>query len=593
MVDIPINATEAFTVVDVTVNGQTVFAYDFLIFTADQMSAAYTSPAGVVTPLTLGVNFTVSGMNNPGGGDITLAGFPTLVGGKVTMLRQTPIVRPADYQQAGDFFAVTINRELDIGRMIDQELARDLARSHKAPAGQDGGTFSAADIGNAQANAAAAQAAADRAEAAAILLADIVVDIREFGARRGEDCTAALQAALIAGAARGQMVYTPSGEWLASGTCTYPLDCPGMVGEGDSSHWKLTANLPLISLVTNINIYGKIFSNFKVSGVFAGGAARDDSRFLKITGSGSFGFGRFRNLYFEALYAGVEFNTDPIVTSYGLESQSGWNKFENCTFWYGSRTMVYGVLFKRGSSTGNSFPKCQASCEGSALRYEGAGCVVGDIIYDGDHLGTGYIASFGPGIVYNRSMSFEGQVDAGSAGVLKFDAGQTVQPNNIKARGTFGGSQQWANVPPLRNSHIDDLGHSRWAAGGHIYNTATAGAQVLSLWDIELAQLSGCEITVLVDGVLGGVEAGYVKRVFKVTRLGGDVRVIPLAETQMADASGAVPVGWPTLSFAVNGAHIVIKVTFTPNGQVSNLNTNIVVEGGSHRVQRVAGTVEL
>ncbi|MBB3313630.1 hypothetical protein FHT78_005424 [Rhizobium sp. BK196] len=56
------------------------------------------------------------------------------------------------------------NLALDTVEAELQETARDVVRSHKAPLGQEGGVFTASDIGNAQANAEIAQAFADLAE---------------------------------------------------------------------------------------------------------------------------------------------------------------------------------------------------------------------------------------------------------------------------------------------------------------------------------------------------------------------------------------------------------------------------------------------
>lgn len=53
------------------------------------------------------------------------------------------------------------NLALDTVEAEMQETSRDVVRSHKAPLGEEGGVFTASDIGNAQANAVAAQSFAD------------------------------------------------------------------------------------------------------------------------------------------------------------------------------------------------------------------------------------------------------------------------------------------------------------------------------------------------------------------------------------------------------------------------------------------------
>lgn len=515
-----------------------------------------------------------------------LVEIDTLIVSTVSTLN-VPASGSVEPESIGDGMSVTFETATDVGAAVVPSYMSAI-RTNGYAAGGDGGAAIYKRVVSEPAHPGKLQSA----DGAWWQIAENRLSLAAFGAQQGgPNCSTALENALDTSAAIGGMVYIPSGDWHFATTSVYPIAARGIVGEGDSSVLYLTSNVPLLTLTTSVAVSDKLFTDFKVLGGVLSGAY-EDTRFLKVTGSGSIAYSRFRNIYFQSLYIGMEIDTDPISTAYGLESQSGFNKWENCTFWYGSRDMVYGILFKRGSSTGNTFPRCQAACAGAVLRYEGAGCVVGDIIYDGDHLGEGYIASFANNIVYNRSMSFESQVDAGSAGPLIFDAGQVVSPNNIKARGTFGGSQQWANVPPLRFSHIDDLGNSRWEAGGKIANSATSGLQSISLWDVELGSETGTDIEVIVEGLLGGVEVGFTRCRWYATRVSGNVRFTAEAVFQFVAGAG-IPTGWPTLSAVVSGSHLIIQCAFTPNGAASRLNTNIYVKGGATRVFRVAGVVEL
>ena len=138
MADIPVNANDALFVATITVDGQTLVDFDFLTFDADDMRAIHVRPStGLRTTLTEGVDFTVTGIEQPNGGTLTLMGGApvTVVGDQVVIYRASIIERLADYQKAGDFRAVTVNREMDIVFMIMQELARDIERALKVPLG--------------------------------------------------------------------------------------------------------------------------------------------------------------------------------------------------------------------------------------------------------------------------------------------------------------------------------------------------------------------------------------------------------------------------------------------------------------------------
>lgn len=137
MANVPVYENDAVVIVDVLTDGQTDFAYDFLCYLAKDMRVMYTDPSGADFDLD-SWQFSVSGLGQPNGGTVTLIGYSVLFGGLITMYRDTAIERTADYQKAGDFRAETINHELDVMIMIDQELRRDVNRTVKMPVGQDG-----------------------------------------------------------------------------------------------------------------------------------------------------------------------------------------------------------------------------------------------------------------------------------------------------------------------------------------------------------------------------------------------------------------------------------------------------------------------
>ena len=136
MVDVSVLENDAVVAVVTTVAAQTVYAFDFLATDAEQMVAVFEDiSTGIKTDLVSGVDFTVSGINQANGGDITLTSIVSEVGDIVTIYRSIPIRRLFDYAQSGDFRADVINGELDLITMMIQEVRRDVDRSVKTPIG--------------------------------------------------------------------------------------------------------------------------------------------------------------------------------------------------------------------------------------------------------------------------------------------------------------------------------------------------------------------------------------------------------------------------------------------------------------------------
>lgn len=136
MVDIPVLENAAETHVEITTNGQTSIAYDFLIYRPEQISVRY-MPASATdwVDLEYPTDFTVTGIGNPNGGTIELQTVATLAGERLYLWRDTPISREKDWQNEGDYKAELVNREQDEIFMIMQELHRDAQRAVRTEPG--------------------------------------------------------------------------------------------------------------------------------------------------------------------------------------------------------------------------------------------------------------------------------------------------------------------------------------------------------------------------------------------------------------------------------------------------------------------------
>lgn len=87
--------------------GQTVFPYPFPIFFETDVKVNVNG-----TLLTLTTDYTVDGVGNETGGNITLVA-PSLAGDVVTIYRESVKQRLQDYQQNGDFLADDVNDDFD------------------------------------------------------------------------------------------------------------------------------------------------------------------------------------------------------------------------------------------------------------------------------------------------------------------------------------------------------------------------------------------------------------------------------------------------------------------------------------------------
>ena len=116
------------------VGGEPNFVYTFPI-QADTEIQVIQNVSGVISTLVLGVDYTVDGVGNESGGRVILdtGVFPAgaVAGDIFTNLGDQPITRAqsSDFVTDGDFFASTINRQLDDLTEMQQEARRDVDES--------------------------------------------------------------------------------------------------------------------------------------------------------------------------------------------------------------------------------------------------------------------------------------------------------------------------------------------------------------------------------------------------------------------------------------------------------------------------------
>jgi hypothetical protein len=113
-------------------NGSTtVFAYSFKIFDQDDLTVIVRSATGVETVKTITTHYTVSGVGNAGGGNVTMLTAPAS-GETLTILREQDLVQELDLVENDPFPAQSLEDALDKLTFIVQQHDEELGRSIKA-----------------------------------------------------------------------------------------------------------------------------------------------------------------------------------------------------------------------------------------------------------------------------------------------------------------------------------------------------------------------------------------------------------------------------------------------------------------------------
>jgi len=114
-------------------NGSTtVFAYDFKVTDQSHLVVTLTSSAGVDTIQTITTHYTVSGVGDEGGGNVTMVTAPAS-GEQLTITRSVTKTQTNDYQNRGSFRPDNVEGALDKLTQITQDLDEELNRAVKQP----------------------------------------------------------------------------------------------------------------------------------------------------------------------------------------------------------------------------------------------------------------------------------------------------------------------------------------------------------------------------------------------------------------------------------------------------------------------------
>ena len=109
----------------------TVFAYSFKVFDESDLTVILRASDGTETTQTITTNYTVSGVGDAGGGNVTMVTAPAS-GEQLTILREQPLTQGLDLVPNDPFPANSIEDSLDKLTFMVQQQQEELDRSIKA-----------------------------------------------------------------------------------------------------------------------------------------------------------------------------------------------------------------------------------------------------------------------------------------------------------------------------------------------------------------------------------------------------------------------------------------------------------------------------
>lgn len=112
----------------------TVFPYTFRIFTQNDLRVTLIDADDVATVQTISTHYTVTGANNPNGGNVTMLTAPA-TGERLVVEIRLPLLQPTDIKNQGAFFPQIHEDQFDRACRQIQQIAADAGSSLRYPTG--------------------------------------------------------------------------------------------------------------------------------------------------------------------------------------------------------------------------------------------------------------------------------------------------------------------------------------------------------------------------------------------------------------------------------------------------------------------------
>jgi hypothetical protein len=589
----------------------TVFPYTFKIIAAGDIDV---SVDGVAQTLT--THYTLSGVGDNAGGNVTFLSAPAN-GTLVVRRRDMALTRATDYQYQGNLPAAVLNPDLDAPVLMAQQLQEQISRSARGPAGETWPELAAAadrldlfpvfdaatgelELSSitqtqvASAVAAAYSAGQSTADAITFIQAGTGAvsrtvqakerdhfSVKDFGAvgNGSADDTDAVQKCVTAAVAAFKAVYFPSGTYLITTTIT-ATGWWCYYGDGNTSIVKTADDIALFTFNINTTaVYAWEIRDLRLEGPFnSSNVASCAIRFIgDATAYIAYGYCNVSCVNFNAF---VKDEKLPRTTGFGLEAMVNWNRWDVTL----QNQTTYGFWLTQGSGTGSVYSVIAVllSAGSAAFFFDGSGCVVGDVIIDGQF---GCQAAGGIGIKIGASTVYRAQWDISGC---QFDANCNI-PISMSATGAitydnwhFGPNNMGGNttlglyLQPMSNSIIIDRDTDERRAGKTV-TTNTIGALSTAVFKLTFAQFGSCNVRVYCNGTLGGVGAGAAY---------GEWSIVA-GTTTLTEASITNRVSQFTVAFSKSGLEATITITGTSSATGTGYNATLIANGNLFKVERL------
>ncbi len=109
------------------------FAYDFMILDQAHLIVSVQNTLNAISTLTLGSDYTVTGVGESGGGDVILTAGALANNYRISIRRVVPLTQPTSIRNQGQFFAATHEETFDRLTMENQQQQDEIDRSLKFP----------------------------------------------------------------------------------------------------------------------------------------------------------------------------------------------------------------------------------------------------------------------------------------------------------------------------------------------------------------------------------------------------------------------------------------------------------------------------
>lgn len=325
-----------------------------------------------------------------------------------------------------------------------------------------------------------------------------------------------------------------------------------------------------------------------------GGQPYDQScalRFVSTDDEVFFSYNNLDDISGQGFHSLIRVEMATRTTSFGQESNFAWNRISRLTPTAGVNLAQYGVLMKAGSGTGNTFVDFttalyDTTAVAAAVRVEGAGCVCGDIVFTGGHLGgDGAILSFGAGMAYRSNIAISAsQPDAGLTKICHWDdPAETWYGLDISGSNIGGGviSTAW---PYVSGAVIREVNVGRWEAERTV-QIAGSGAKTVDLFRTVHAPLvAGQQASSIVEVEVFGEPIGGVASCGVVAKY---TVVVGAAGVAVTAVSGPTQVGGAIITITpnVSAYQVTYTAAFTASGD-SSVSSSIAIRGGTLKLSK-------